>query len=69
MAEKISQDLGCTVAFISNIENNRAKLTLRVLLYYAVLCNVSVDTFLNAGRSDLRDTSDTVLYQELQTIF
>lgn len=50
--EQIADDLGCTVSFISNIENNRAKLNLRVLMYYANLCNVTVDSILNAGKSD-----------------
>lgn len=50
--EQIANDLGCTVSFISNIENNRAKLNLRVLLYYAKLCNVTLDSILNAGDAD-----------------
>ena len=50
--EKIARDLGCTVAFISNVENNHAKLNLRLVNYYARLCNVSVDSILDAGRED-----------------
>lgn len=59
--EQVADDLGCTVAFVSNIENNRAKLNLRVLLYYASLCNVTVDSILNAGRpaDTARSASDT----------
>ena len=30
--EMVAEDLKCTVAFVSNLENNRAKLNLRVLL-------------------------------------
>ena len=48
--EQVARDLDCTVPFVSNVENNRAKLNLRVLLYYSKLCNVSVDTILDAGR-------------------
>ena len=48
--EQVARDLECTVPFVSNVENNRAKLNLRVLLYYSKLCNVSVDTILDAGR-------------------
>lgn len=48
--EKVANDLQCTIAFVSNVENNRAKLNLRVLLYYAALCHVPVDTILDAGR-------------------
>ena len=38
--EQVAKDLNCTVPFVSNVENNRAKLNLRVLLYYSKLCNV-----------------------------
>lgn len=50
--EKVANDLQCTIAFVSNVENNRAKLNLRVLLYYADLCHVPVDTILDAGRPE-----------------
>ena len=50
--EQIAGDLGCTVSFVSNIENNRAKLNLRVLMYYARLCNVTVDSILNVGQKE-----------------
>lgn len=50
--EQFAKELGCTISFISNIENNRAKLNLRVLTYYAKLCNVTVDSILAAGESD-----------------
>ncbi len=49
--EQIADEMGCTVAFISNIENNRTKLNLRVLTYYAKLFHVSVDSILNAGQT------------------
>ena len=48
--EHIADELGCTVAFISNVENNRTKVNLRVLTYYAKLFHVSVDSILNAGQ-------------------
>lgn len=50
--EQIAEEMGCTVAFISNVENNRTKLNLRVLTYYAKLFHVSVDSILNAGCAD-----------------
>ncbi len=59
--EQIAGDLGCTVSFVSNIENNRAKLNLRILMYYARLCNVTIDSILNAGQNEDRqqDISET----------
>ena len=50
--EQIAEALGCTVSFVSNIENNRAKLNLRVLTYYAKLFHVTVDSILGAGENN-----------------
>lgn len=47
--ETIAKDLGCTIAFVSNVENNRAKLNLRMLAYYSKLCNTPMDVFIKAG--------------------
>lgn len=69
--EKVAEDLECTVAFVSNIENNRTKLNLRVLLYYSQLCHVSIDSLLAAGK-DIQsgnDSENTILYDELIGIF
>ncbi len=43
----IANDLGTTIAFVSNIENNRTKMNLRVLIYYANLLDVSIDYLLS----------------------
>ncbi|MCI8874858.1 MAG: helix-turn-helix transcriptional regulator [Lachnospiraceae bacterium] len=68
--EKVAKDLECTVAFISNVENNRAKLNLRLLLYYSKLCNVSVDTLLSAGReSSTTQDAQELLDLELMRVF
>lgn len=50
--EQMADQLGCTVSFVSNVENNRAKLSLRVLSYYAKLFHVSVDSILKAGQNN-----------------
>lgn len=68
--EKVAKDLDCTTAFVSNLENNRTKLNLRVLLYYAKLCNVSVDTLLHAGEvSQAAGASSDQRNRELLDIF
>lgn len=68
--EKVAEDLGCTISFISNAENNRTKLNLRLLLYYSALCHVSVDSLLDAGRpSALLNNEDQQLNEELLHIF
>ncbi len=50
--EQVADDLGCTISFVSNVENNRTKLNLRVLVYYSRLCNVTIDSILKAGQTD-----------------
>ena len=47
---EVAKGLDSTVAYVSNIENNRTKLNIRVLAYYADMCHVSVEYLLNAGR-------------------
>lgn len=48
--DQVAKDLGCTVAFVSNVEHNRAKMNSscdpRTM---AELCSVSVDSILAAG--------------------
>ena len=70
ITQEQAKDLNCTVPFVSNVENNRAKLNLRVLLYYSKLCNVSVDTILDAGR-DLPplDEKERQLNDEVLNVF
>lgn len=68
--EQIADELGCTIAFVSNIENNRAKLNLRVLLYYANLCNVTVDSILNAGLDEGECTpEETTVNEQMLRVF
>lgn len=68
--QQVAADLGCTVAFISNIENSRTKLNLRVLFYYSKLFHVSVDSILNAGRDDVDlDAASKLREEELLKIF
>lgn len=67
--EKIAKDLGSTIAFVSNIENNRTKINLRVLMYYSKLCHISIDSLLNAGNPDLIPADDnTVVDQEIARV-
>ena len=68
--EQVANDLGCTVSFISNVENNRVKLNLRVLTYYAHLCNVTVDSILNAGKSESSAENESRMRdEELLNVF
>lgn len=68
--EQIAKDLGCTIGFVSNVENNRAKLNLRVLHYYAELCHVPIDTFLNVGPdAHVQSAQSQIKEEELLKLF
>ena len=56
--------LDVTGALISNIENDRVKMNLRVLSYYAKLLNVSID-YLLRPESDENGEKDNVLNKEI----
>lgn len=69
--EKVAEDLECTVAFVSNVENSRTKLNLRVLLYYSKLCHISIDSILAAGKDceSPENADNNPMYDELIGIF
>ena len=54
----IANDLGTTVAYISNVENARTKLNLKFLTYYSALCHVPVEAILDAGREHPEGNGD-----------
>lgn len=56
--EKVAKDLGCTISYVSNLENNRVNMNLRTLLYYSDLCHVSIDDILSAGYLLAPETDD-----------
>ena len=64
LRKQIADALDVTVAFISNIENDRVKMNLRVLSYYAKLLNVSID-YLLRPESDENGEKDDVLNKEI----
>ena len=64
--EKIAKDLDTTIAYVSNVENNRTKLNLRILIYYANLCHVSVEYLLDAGREQGRKAEDDGAEKEIR---
>lgn len=67
--DKIAKDLGSTIAFVSNIENNRTKINLRVLMYYSQLCHVPVDSLLAAGMEDDTEVNqDAVVDKEISRV-
>lgn len=69
--EQIAKALNCTVAFVSNVENNRAKLNLRMLSQYSEICNVPMERFLIAGAPEYHasDAEEVILDQKLIDLF
>ena len=59
--DAIAKDLGVTVAYISNIENNKVKMNLKVLSYYANLLGVSIDYLLYTDRSKVSSLDAEIL--------
>ena len=43
---EVAEALNVTPGYISNVENNRTAMSLRVLIYYAKLMNISLDSLI-----------------------
>lgn len=63
--QTIASDIGATVAFVSNIENNKVKINLRMIIYYANMCNVPIDVIIDAGRKNKRYSESDALDQQI----
>ena len=59
--DSIARQLGVTVAYISNVENNKVKLNLRVRSYYADLLGVSMDYLLYTDKSNVNPLDAEIL--------
>lgn len=55
--EQVAKALGVTPGYISNVENNRSLMTLRMLTYYAQLTGMSLDYLAGTIDEEYRDTS------------
>lgn len=54
---EVAAALDVTPGYISNVENNRTAMSLRILIYYAKLMNLSLDTLIGEIDSEYRDTA------------
>ena len=43
---EVAKALNVTPGYISNVENNRTAMSLRILIYYARLLNISLDSLI-----------------------
>lgn len=63
---QVADSLGVTPGYISNVENNRTAMSLRVLIYYAKLTGRSLDSLVGELDPDYSETAlDRKLYQSI----
>lgn len=63
---QVAEALGVTPGYISNVENNRTAMSLRMLTYYARLVGCSLDSLVGELEPDYTETAlDRNLYQAI----
>lgn len=63
---QVAESLGVTPGYISNVENNRTAMSLRILTYYARLVGCSLDSLVGELESDYTETAlDRKLYNAI----
>lgn len=61
---QVAESLGVTPGYISNVENNRTAMSLRILTYYAQLVGCSLDSLVGELEPEYSETAlDRELYQ------
>ena len=54
---EVARALNVTPGYISNVENNRTAMSLRILIYYARLLNISLDSLIGRIDSEYREAA------------
>lgn len=63
---QVAESLGVTPGYISNVENNRTAMSLRMLTYYARLVGCSLDSLVGELEPEYTETAlDRKLYQAI----
>ena len=63
---QVADSLGVTPGYISNVENNRTAMSLRMLTYYARLVGCSLDSLVGALEPEYSETAlDRKLYHTI----
>lgn len=66
---QVAEALGVTPGYISNVENNRTAMSLRILTYYARLVGCSLDSLVGELEPEYAETAlDRELYQAILTL-
>ena len=62
----MAESLGVTPGYISNVENNRTAMSLRILMYYARLVGCSLDSLVGELEPEYAETAlDRELYEAI----
>ena len=63
---QVAESLGVTPGYISNVENNRTAMSLRILTYYARLTGCSLDSLVGELEPEYAETAlDRELYEAI----
>lgn len=63
---QVAESLGVTPGYISNVENNRTAMSLRILMYYARLMGCSLDSLVGELEPEYSETAlDRKLYEAI----
>lgn len=63
---QVADSLGVTPGYISNVENNRTAMSLRILTYYARLVGCSLDSLVGELEPEYSETAlDRKLYETI----
>ncbi len=63
---QVAESLGVTPGYISNVENGRTAMSLRMLTYYAKLIGCSLDSLVGQLEPEYSETSlDRALYEAI----
>ena len=66
---QVAEALGVTPGYISNVENNRTAMSLRILMYYARLIGCSLDSLVGELEPEYSETAlDRKLYDVILTL-
>ena len=66
---QVADALGVTPGYISNVENNRTAMSLRILTYYARLVGSSLDSLVGELEPEYAETAlDRKLYQVILSL-
>ena len=63
---QVAESLGVTPGYISNVENNRTAMSLRILMYYARLMGCSLESLVGDLEMEYSETAlDRKLYEAI----